>query len=236
MYGVIGALMMLLQRTRELPGQGENRRGSLRPVVDVALYESVFSVLDAILPEFDAYGVVRERAGGKIPGVVPSDTYTCADGKGLIIGGNSGRVFARLMETIGRPDLAADPDLQSGQGRAARAEDLEAAISNWAAKHSLAEAYERMSAAGVPAAPVMTIADIASDPQYHARGMLVTQEIVLDGSPRQVQFPGVVPRIEGTPTPRTAGPALGEHTREVLSDLLGIGDAEIDRLGTQGVV
>ena len=223
LYGVIGALAALEHRRRS--GQGQ--------VVDVALYESVFSVMESMLPEFDAFGAVRERTGSILPGIAPTSSYRCADGTYVLIAGNGDSIFRRLCGAMGRDDLARDPSLAHNDGRGARQAWLDGEIEAWTLAHSPDEVLAAMERAEVPASRIYSIRDIVDDPQYAARDMI--REVTLkDGSTLKV--PGVVPKLSETPADFAGGgPALGEHTREVLREL-GYDDAAIDALKASGVV
>jgi formyl-CoA transferase len=230
LYGVIGALMLLLDRTRGGPPQEPQ-------VVDVALYEAVFSLLESLVPDYDAYGVVRQRTGGSLPGVVPSGVYPCRDGLQVVIGGNANKVFTRLMLAIERPDLAEDAALADGPGRATREDQLDAAIAAWTRNHTVEQALTILERAGVPAGPVHDAASIAKDAHYIAREMLQEYDVPVDGPPQAVRFPGVVPKISGVCSQaRWAGPELGAHTDEVLGDLLGLGPERRAQLRSDGVL
>lgn len=229
MYGVIGALMGLLARERGLTTRGET--------VDVALTEAVFSVMESMVPEFSAYGVVRERAGNFISGVAPSGTYPCREGAWVVIGGNSDGIFRRFMTAIGRADLANDPRMRDNPGRAANGLELNDAISEWTRAHSVDEVMEVMTAANVPAGPIYSVADLMEDPHFKAREMFIEREVPVDGGPQPVIFPGVVPKLEQMPgAVRWLGPELGEHTREVLGGILGLSDSELAELEQRRVV
>jgi formyl-CoA transferase len=229
MYGVIGALMGLLARERGLTTRGET--------VDVALTEAVFSVMESMVPEFSAYGVVRERAGNFISGVAPSGTYPCREGAWVVIGGNSDGIFRRFMTAIGRADLANDPRMRDNPGRAANGLELNEAISEWTRAHSVDEVMEVMTAANVPAGPIYSVADLMEDPHFKAREMFIEREVPVDGGPQSVTFPGVVPKLEQMPgAVRWVGPELGEHTREVLGGILGLSDSELAELEQRRVV
>jgi formyl-CoA transferase len=229
MYGVIGALMGLLARERGLTTRGET--------VDVALTEAVFSVMESMVPEFSAYGVVRERAGNFISGVAPSGTYPCREGAWVVIGGNSDGIFRRFMTAIGRADLANDPRMRDNPGRAANGLELNEAISEWTRAHSVDEVMEVMTAANVPAGPIYSVADLMEDPHFKAREMFIEREVPVDGGPQPVIFPGVVPKLEQMPgAVRWLGPELGEHTREVLGGILGLSDSELAELEQRRVV
>lgn len=223
LHGVIGVLLALLHRTR-----GE-RKGQ---VIDVALYESVFNVMESLLPEYSAFGVVREPAGSALPGIAPSNAYRCADAW-VLIAGNGDSIFRRLMKRIGRDDLADDPELGSNEGRVKRVEQIEAAISAWAATRKAAEVLSAMEEAGVPSGPIYTIADIARDPHYRARNMIETIKTA-DGL--ELEVPGVVPKLSETPgSLREIAPRLGQHTDEVLAGL-GLTEQQRQELRAQGVI
>jgi formyl-CoA transferase len=224
-YAAFGTVMALFQRERvkvPLPQR----------VIDVALNESVLSVMESLVPDYLAYGVTRERVGGRMEGIAPSNAYPCADGTSIIVAGNGDAIFQRYMQTIGRPDLAEDPELQSNAGRWLRREELDVAIGQWTVQHSRDEALKLLDEAGVPSGPIYTAADICADEQYEARNMI--QHFDVDtGHPQRmtVGFPGIVPVIGGSSLPiRNVGPDLGEHTGEVLSSVLGLSDDEIGAL------
>jgi formyl-CoA transferase len=224
MYGVIGALMALHAR------QGNGGRGQM---VDVALYEAVFSLMESLLPEYDVSGFVRTRSGASLPGIVPSNTYTTRDGKYLVIGANGDSIFKRLMQAIGRPDLAADPALASNAGRVRRTEELDRVIGDWASGVTLEQALEVLGRAEVPAGKIYDIADIVRDVHFQARGML-EQHRLPDGTP--IKLPGIVPKLSQAPgVTRWLGPGLGQHTDEVLQRA-GYGNDEIARLRGDGVI
>jgi formyl-CoA transferase len=224
LHGVIGAMMALHHR-RVNGGTGQ--------MVDVALYESVFNMMESLVPEFDVLGFKRERAGNALPGITPSNTYGTRDGKFVIIGANNDSIFKRLMSAIGRDDLANDPALASNAGRAARAAELDAAIEAWTRDHDLAEGLEALEQAEVPASRVYDAGDILNDVQYAARGM-IERWTLPDG--REMKIPGIVPKLAATPgATRWVGPALGEHTAEVL-ERLGYSAAEQESLRKRGII
>jgi formyl-CoA transferase len=185
-------------------------------VVDVALYESVFNCMESLLPEFSAFGTVRQPAGSALPGIAPSNAYRCADGQ-VVIGGNGDSIFKRLMAAIGRDDLGADPGLADNAMRAARVDELDAAITAWTVQRPVADVVAVLQAASVPAGRIYTVADIASDPHFIARGM-IEQATTPDGLALAV--PGIVPKLSATPgSIRSAAPTLGQHTDDVLDAL-----------------
>lgn len=224
-YAAFGTVMALFQRERvkvPLPQR----------VIDVALNESVLSVMESLVPDYLAYGVTRERVGGRMEGIAPSNAYPCADGTSIIVAGNGDAIFQRYMQTIGRPDLGEDPDLQTNAGRWRRREELDAAIRQWTIRHNRDEALKLLDEAGVPSGPIYTAADICADEQYEARNMIQRFDVDTgESQPKSVGFPGIVPVIGAASLPiRNVGPDLGEHTREVLSTVLGLSDEEIGAL------
>ena len=224
MYGVIGALMALHTR---------NTNGGCGQVVDVALYEAVFSLMESMLPEYDVFQFVRSRSGASLPGIVPSNTYLTRDGKYIVIGANADSIFKRLMNAIEREDLANDPALARNEGRVARTQELDQVIGDWCARHDLDEVLKRLAQAEVPSGKIYDIADIVRDVHFQARGM-IEQHHLPDG--QGVKLPGIVPKLSATPgQTRWLGPQLGAHTEEVLSQL-GYTAQELQDLRERGVV
>jgi formyl-CoA transferase len=224
LHGVIGILLALRHR---------DQQGGAGQMIDVALYESVFNMMESLLPEYSVFGAVRQAAGSSLPGIAPSNAYRCRDGKFALIAGNGDSIFRRLMEVIERPDLAADPALAQNDGRVANVERLDAAIGAWTAQHSLDDVLARLNEARIPAGKIYDVADIATDPHYRARDMILDSTLD-DGTP--VQLPGVLPKLNATPgTVRSRAPALGEHTDEVLASL-GLDDAQRAALRERGVI
>jgi len=237
LHGVIGAMMAL--RHRDATGgrwngkAGEESRAGQGQMVDVALYEAVFNMMESLVPEYDVAGVVRERTGGALPGIVPSNTYTTRDGQNIVIAGNGDAIFHRLMRAIGRDDLAEDPDLVRNDGRARRVDEIDGAIQQWCAGRGIEAALDVLKSADVPVGKIYSVADMFSDPQFLARGM-IEQHRLADGSP--VKLPAVVPKLSETPgQTRWVGPKLGEHTEEVLKSL-GYDSAAIDELAKTGAI
>jgi len=252
LHGVIGILLALHERQRS--GQGQ--------VVDVALYEAVFNCMESLLPEYSAFGAVRGAAGSALPGIAPSNAYRCQEkgapaasagpphagpalsgsseprdagsaGAYVLIAGNGDSIFRRLMGVIGRPELGADPALADNAGRVAQVDKIDAAIGQWAARRSVAEALAALEAAGVPAGRIYTVADIAADPHYRARGMLAEVRMD-DGSTLAV--PGIVPKLSRTPgSHRRNAPRVGQDTDAVLR-AMGLSPAQIASLKAQGIV
>lgn len=208
LHGVIGILMALRHREQQ---------GGLGQEIDVALYESVFNMMESLLPEYSKFGAVRQPSGASMPGIAPTNAYLCKDGKYALIAGNGDSIFKRLMNLIGRADLAEDPALADNQGRAAQADMLDEAISAWSSQRGLDEVLQALNNAGVPGGKSYDAADIASDPHYRARDMILSTELP-DGS--AVEVPGIVPKLSRTPgeVDRLA-PTLGQHTQEILDEL-----------------
>lgn len=224
LHGVIGALMSVL---RVKTGQGDGQ------VVDVSLVESVFNLMESLVPEYDLLGHVRERSGGTLPGIAPSNTYRTKDDGFVVIAGNSDPIFKRLMRVIGRPDLADDPSLERNDGRVAQSAMLDASITAWTSRHSIEDVLAALEQAEVPSGRIYSVADIVADPHYQARKMLLEAELPGGAS---VKMPGIVPRLSETPGEvRWQGPALGEHTTTVLAGL-GYEQDEIERLRSEGAV
>jgi len=224
LHGVIGVLMALHHR---------EARGGKGQVVDVALYEAVFNMMESLIPDYDVFGEIRGRIGTGLTNIVPSNTYTTRDGHGIVIAGNGDSIYKRLMHAIGRDDLGQDPSLASNLGRVKRTAEIDGAIGDWAAAHDLEQVLAALKAADVPHGKIYTAADIVADPQYLAREM-IRQMRLPDSTP--MKFPGVVPKLSDTPGDIDwIGPALGEHTDAVLRTL-GYADADIERLRAAGTI
>lgn len=223
LHGTIGVLMALHHR---------KVNGGAGQVIDVALHESVFNTMESMLPEYSARGAVRAPAGSALPGIAPSNAYRCLDGV-VLVAGNGDAIFTRLMTVIGRDDLGRRPDLATNQGRAKAATELDQAIGDWTERHTVTDALAQMGAASVPAGRIYDIADIAEDPHYRARDMILKQRT------RQgfdVEVPGIVPKLLSTPGAiRSPAPVLGEHTREIL-DGLGFTEEQQEQLKAEGVI
>ncbi len=223
LHGVIGILLALHERHTSGKGQ----------VIDVALYEAVFNCMESLLPEFSAFGAVREAAGSALPGIAPSNAYKCQDGGYVLIAGNGDSIFKRLMQTMRRDDLGSDAGLTDNTGRVQRVEEIDAAISEWTATLSVAQVLELLDAASVPAGRIYTVADIAADPHYQARDMIL-QTVMADGS--TLALPGIVPKLSRTPgSHRRNAPDIGQDTDAVLHDM-GLTEAQIQALKDKGIV
>jgi formyl-CoA transferase len=224
LHGTIGVLTALHHR------QNNGGRGQ---VIDVALHEAVFNVMESLIPEYSAFGAVRGPAGSALPGIAPSNAYRCADDAVVLIAGNGDSIFKRLMRTIGRADLGDDPALADNAGRVRRVGEIDAAIEAWTLQRASAQALEALAEASVPAGRVYTAKDIAEDPHYRARDMILRQT-TRDG--HEVDVPGIVPKLLGTPgRVRSSAPGLGDDTDAVLGEL-GIGAEQIAALRDRKVV
>lgn len=213
LHGVIGVLLALQARQSSISRDAPKGLGQ---VVDVALYESVFNCMESLLPEYSAFGAVRQPAGSALPGIAPSNAYSCVDGM-VVIGGNGDSIFKRLMIAIGRDDLATDPQLASNPGRVARVAEIDAAIGLWTQARRVEQVLAVLNAASVPVGRIYTAADIAADPHFQAREMILP---VTTPDGLTVQVPGIVPKLSRTPGAITRrAPELGEDTEAVLSRL-----------------
>ena len=237
LHGVIGAMMALRHRDATggrwngmaggecIAGQGQ--------MVDVALYESVFNLMESLVPEFDYAGVVRERTGGALPGIVPSNTYTTGDGENIVIAGNGDAIFRRLMLAINRADLADDAQLARNDGRVLRTMEIDDAISGWCAAQTIDTALATLQAADVPAGKIYSVRDMMNDPQFLARRMF-EQHVFPDGTP--IKLPAILPKMSATPgETRWLGPTLGQHNTEIFN-ALGYDAQAIARLRDDGVI
>jgi len=223
LHGVIGILMALQER--QTSGQGQ--------VIDVALYEAVFNCMESLLPEYSAFGVVREAAGSALPGIAPSNAYRCQDDGYVLIAGNGDSIFKRLMHTMGRDDLGNDPALTDNAGRVKRVAEIDAAIGVWAAQRSVAQVLAALDEAAVPAGRIYTVADIAADPHYQAREMI--QHVQMDDG-TSLAVPGIIPKLSRTPgSHRRNAPSIGQDTDAVLQDI-GLTPAQIQALKDKGIV
>ncbi|MBL8524631.1 MAG: CoA transferase [Betaproteobacteria bacterium] len=227
MYGAMGALMALHQRHKSGRGQ----------MVDVALYEAVFSMMESMLPEFGMTGFVRERSGASLPGIVPSNTYLCGDGQYVVIGANGDSIFKRMMLAIGRSDLANDPALADNAGRTIHTEKLDTAIGQWTGANNLDHVLAVLDKADVPAGRIYSIADIVSDLQYQARGMIEKHKLGDNCEmSAEVWLPGIVPKLSDTPGgTKWVGPKLGQHTAAVLN-AIGYDNAALADLKQRGII
>ena len=234
LHAVIGVLLALVHRGRiGADAVGGAGGGAAGQVVDVAIYESVYNVLESIVPEYDGAGIVREPSGSTLTGIVPTNTYPCADGRYVIVGGNGDSIFRRLMRAAGRDDLADDPRLAGNAGRVAHQREVDDAIARWTRTLDADRVLAILDGAGVPAGPIYSVADMVEDPQYNARGLFETVEA--GGEP--LKIPAITPKLGRTPGATLwPGPELGAHNREVYVGALGLEEAELRSLEEDGIV
>ena len=222
LHGVIGILLALQERHQSGKGQ----------VIDIALYEAVFNCMESLLPEHSAFGEVRQAAGSALPGIAPSNAYLCADGGYVLVAGNGDSIFKRLMKLIGRDDLGNDAELENNDGRVKRVVELDKAIGEWAKTLSTENALVALDSAAVPAGRIYTVADIANDPHYKARGNIETIKM-RDGT--SVDVPSVLPKLSRTPgSIKTLAPEIGQNTDEILRSI-GLSDSQVASLKERGI-
>ena len=230
LHGVIGILIALQHRHKTVSEKCPKGEGQ---VIDVALYEAVFNCMESLLPEYSAFGAVRGPAGSAMPGIAPTNAYRCKDDAYALIAGNGDSIFRRLMKLIGRDDLGEDPELADNAGRVARVDELDKAIGDWSIQHPVAEVLAALDMAKVPAGKIYSVADIAADPHYQARGMLESVDMD-DGT--KLSVPGIVPKLLGTPGAfRTNAPTLGQHSADILGEI-GYSTAEILLMEAKGII
>lgn len=224
-HAALGIALALIQRAK--PGAGEGQ------VVDVALYESVFNLMEGIVPEYDGAGVVREPSGTTVTGIVPTNTYRCDDGKYVVIGGNGDSIFKRLMAVAGRSDMAENPAMADNAGRIEHEDEIDEALGLWCATHASAHIINTLEEARVPVGPIYSVEDMMTDPHYQARGLFESVEI--DGKP--LKIPAIMPKLGSTPG-RTdwPGAAIGSHNDEVLRGILALDDNQMEELRSAGVI
>lgn len=230
LHAALGILLALYHRDcrGDAKGTGQGQ------VVDVAIYEACFNLMEALIPEYDKLGVIRERQGAKISGIVPTNTYPTKDGKYIIIGGNGDSIYKRLMTAAGRADLAHDPQLAHNEGRVEREPEIDAALEAWTRAHTYDELHAALEQAAVPNGPIYSAADIVNDPHYQARGMFEEVEL---GAGATVKLPTFAPKLSATPGgTEWIGPELGAHNGEVYGGLLGMSEEELAQLQAEGVI
>ncbi len=218
-HAALGIALSLLARERGKANTGQ--------VVDVALYEAMFNLMEAVVPEFSGAGVIRQPSGTTVTGIVPTNTYRCKNGKYVVIGGNGDSIFQRLMQAAGHPDMAADPRMANNAGRVQHEAEIDAALAAWCLSKNADEILQLLEEARVPAGPIYNVEDMFADPHFQARGLF--EQVEINGKP--LHIPALLPRLEGTPG-RTdwPGPAIGSHTDEVLQELLGLSQDTLNQL------
>jgi crotonobetainyl-CoA:carnitine CoA-transferase CaiB-like acyl-CoA transferase len=222
---IIGILLALVARGRSASGRGQ--------VVDVAIYEAVFNVLESMVCEYDGAGVIRGPSGSTLTGIVPTNTYPCSDGKYVVIGGNADSIFRRLMRAARRPDLAGDARLADNAGRVRHREEVDDAISQWTSTLASHRVLAELEAASVPAGAIYSVEDMLSDPHFKARGLF--EEVDIGG--HTLKLPAIMPFLSETPGATDwPGPALGAHNAEIYKDLLGLAQDELDALEAKQII
>jgi len=222
-HAALGITMALLEKQQSGAGQ----------VVDVALVESMFNLMEAVVPEYDGNGVIREPSGSTVTGIVPTNTYRCRDGRYIVIGGNGDSIFQRLMLAAGQPGMAEDPRLATNPGRVEHEAEIDAVLSEWCAANEASDLLEQLDQARVPAGPIYNVEDMLNDVHFNARGLFETVEV--DG--KALKIPALVPKLSRTPgATRWPGGALGQDNREVLQDLLGLNEQQLEALRSAAVI
>jgi crotonobetainyl-CoA:carnitine CoA-transferase CaiB-like acyl-CoA transferase len=224
LHAALGVALAIIERERNNTG-GQT--------VDIAIFESIFNMMEAVIPEFDGAGVMREPSGSTLTGIAPTNTYLCADGRHIVIGANGDSIYRRLMEAIDRDDLAQDPRFADNPGRVEHVAELDAAINTWTRQHAAEAALATLEAADVPCGPIYNAADMLADPHFQARGLYHSVEI--DGKP--LKLPAITPYLDRTPgSTRWSGPTIGAHNQDVLGGVLGLSDSELSELTNNGIV
>lgn len=224
-HAALGIAMAIIERANNEAHEGQ--------VIDVALYEAVFNLMEGVIPEYSGCGAIREPSGTTVTGIVPTNTYRCGDGKYVIIGGNGDSIYKRLMHAAHRADLAEHEEMQTNAGRVKHQETIDQALGEWCLANSSKEIITKLEEERVPVGPIYSVEDMFSDPHYQARKLF--ERVEIDG--RELDIPALVPKLGATPgKTEWAGPKLGEHTRGVLSELLELNDAQISELRDSGVI
>ena len=225
LHTALGIVMACLHQARNPGTKGQ--------VIDTALYEATFNLLEGVVPEYDGAGVVREPSGSTLTGIVPTNTYRCSDGKFIIIGANGDSIFRRLCETMGRPEMGSDPRLENNAGRVQHEAEIDAVIEDWTGSMDASQALDLLEKARVPSGPIYNVADMLADPHFNARGLF--EDVDVNGEPLKV--PAIIPKLSETPG-RTdwAGPEVGAFNREVYGELLGLSDEELASLAAKGIL
>jgi len=226
LHAALGILMAVYHRDVKGTGQGQ--------MIDVAIYEAVYNMMEGMVPEYDKGGVIRQREGTRLSGIVPTGTYPCQDGIDIIIGGNSDSLFKRMMLAMSRPDMAADPRFEHNNDRAQHADEIDAAMSAWTRQHSSKDVVRILEEAGVPVGPIYSVADMLRDPHFQARGLF--EDVDLGGGD-MVKLPTLVPKLSETPGGMDwVGPPLGAHNKEVFGGMLGYSDEKLKTLTEEGII
>lgn len=224
-HAALGITLALIDRNRSPTSAGQ--------VVDVAIYEAMYNLMEAVIPEYDGAGIVREPSGTTLTGIVPTNTYKCADGKFIIIGGNTDSIFKRLMIAAGHEEMASNPDMATNDGRVKNEAVIDEAISKWCLTKPSHQILEILEQYRVPSGPIYNVADMMCDEHYKARGMF--EQVEIDGNP--LQIPALAPKLSRTPGKTDwPGPDVGSHTQEILEDMLGLSKEQVERLREEQVI
>lgn len=222
-HAALGVTLALLERDKSGAGQ----------VVDVALYEAMFNLMEAVVPEYDGAGVIREPSGSTITGIVPTNTYKCSDGKFVVIGGNGDSIFKRLMIAAGHPEMAENPAMADNPGRVKHEAEIDAVLEAWCRQHSSKHIIDTLEEQRVPVGPIYNAEDMLADEHFQARGLF--EQVEINGKP--LKIPGLVPKLTRTPgKTEWSGPKLGQHTADVLSEYLGLDETALASLKDQGII
>ena len=224
-HATLGIALAIIERTNNVDGEGQ--------VIDVALYESMFNMMEAVVPEYDGAGVIREPSGTTLTGIVPTNTYKCRDNKFVVIGGNGDAIFKRLMIAAHHPEMAENPAMANNAGRVIHEADIDAALFQWCKDNDAQTIISELEAERVPVGPIYNIEDMINDPHYQARGMF--EQVEIDGKP--LKIPAILPKLDSTPGKTDwSGPKLGSHNEEVFRDILGLDNDELKALKASSVV
>ncbi len=218
-HAALGITLAIIERSNNANNEGQ--------VIDIALYESMFNLMEAVIPEYDGAGIIREPSGTTVTGIVPTNTYRCSDGKYVVIGGNGDAIFKRLMVAAGHPEMADNPAMANNEGRVLHEAEIDAALAQWCLANEANVIIETLEAERVPVGPIYNVEDMMADPHYQARGMF--EQVEIDGKP--LKIPAILPKLKSTPGETTwPGPKLGSHNDEVLGDILGLDDKALGEL------
>jgi crotonobetainyl-CoA:carnitine CoA-transferase CaiB-like acyl-CoA transferase len=224
-HATLGIALAIIERTNNVDGEGQ--------VIDVALYESMFNMMEAVVPEYDGAGVIREPSGTTLTGIVPTNTYKCRDNKFVVIGGNGDAIFKRLMIAAHHPEMAENPAMANNAGRVIHEAEIDAALFQWCKNNDAQTIISELEAERVPVGPIYNIEDMINDPHYQARGMF--EQVEIDGKP--LKIPAILPKLDSTPGKTDwSGPKLGSHNEEVFRDILGLDNDELKALKASSVV
>ena len=224
-HAALGVALAIIERSNNDSGEGQ--------VIDVALYESMFNLMEAVIPEYDGAGIIREPSGTTVTGIVPTNTYRCNDGKYVVIGGNGDGIFKRLMHAAGHPEMAENPAMANNAGRVIHQVAIDNALARWCLQNTAATIIELLEAERVPVGPIYNVQDMMNDPHYQARGMF--EQVEIDGKP--LKIPAILPKLTSTPGATTwSGPTLGSHNDEVFKSILGLDQEQISALKKSAVI